>query len=1816
MSTNGSLLGPNSADPNYTLTTNPNGGGSQAFAVLPIVPGWLTNDAISQWIGPATDGGSTPGTYTYQMTFDVPCTNNLIITGQWAVDNLGAIYIDSTANSPVSTITTVTSSSFTTWHPFTISGGLTAGTHTLICVVTNQSGPTGLRLELSGSACCCVPPPSGMSAWWTFDEAAGPTANDIAGTFNNLGTYHGSPTPTPGKVGNALCFNGISDYVQVSDQAEINFIGSCSNGAESFTIDAWIRANANGSGQQTVLDKRINVNTTPQGYELFLYYGKLGFQIADGVGYGNYIAPTPDLRDGQWHFIAVTVARCGTNGNAGSLYVDNNPVLAFLDSRTGDLNNSANLAIGQPDPYYGFSYYEGCLDELEIFKRVLTPQELLSIFNAGSAGKCKTNCLGALVLTCANSKIVQCPAKWSFDAPSVSDPCCGSNYSLTFTTVTNGTSCSNVFTRTWQVVDCLQRTATCSQVVTVVNTNLPVLTCASNKTVQCGTAWSFDAPSAFDACCTNLTITMIGTVTNGVITNGVSAPCPINYTRTWQVTDCCTNTATCSQTVTVVNNLPPIVNVICVTNVYFAGGGNHFTNPVPSSPSAGLLARFAGDTFKQFDQCLINSVFLDTISNLPSCITSAYLTMGLEPCGDNPDNDAFNLAFTGPGGILEIGSDSWSSYIGSGNSSPGLPGIGTWSSYANGQVITVDLGNLPVGTGGPRNLIPDLNRYGFLDFELEDDTGVDYLQLTVVSCCCSTNKTVQCGSTWTFDVPTAMDACSGAPVPATILSTVTSGLCPQVITRTWLFTDACGNTNTCSQTVTVVNSNTACTPLLARAGLTNITVWEQTGSSVPHNFAASPLNPALQPIAGGPSPSAYDFSTTSKEYYDVYISDPDGTPDINGCCLTIVCDYTGPGLNGGVGGNIDSVELNFSSGATVGASSIGSIQLGGGITDPALLASSGLATNALGLHDGNSTRLGKGIGRITVCFPADCSSAKTVQCGSNWNFDPPSAYSACCGSNSIVTVLNTVTNGTACDLVILRTWEVTDCCGNKSTCTETVTVVDTTPPVITCQTNLLVVALNTNCQLVIPRVSARATDNCTPASQLVYSQSPPAGQVMPYGVYNCIVTVTVTDLCGNSNHCYVNIVGVDQTGPVVTCPATMTVTNCLVPCVPVTATDSCCPPASLRITQSPPCNTPLGPGITSVTVTVTDCHGNSTTKVVRLVIVGTESFLGSLFNTGVDASKNLRVPNGATDLNYTLGPVPAGTLGYVAPTAVVITNMWGWLEVIHVSEWIAPDLPDIWSCPFGNYTYTNQFVLPAGANAASASISGRWAADDGAAMYFNGVLQIANGIPVLPYPNETAGFNHWHPFTISSGFLPNPSLNTILFVVTNSAYYSPGPTGLRVEYTNALVNCYTCTPPSVVSITPGESLQEFSTAVLHVAAAGTPPLTYQWYLNGSLLSNNGHDSGVNTPTLHVSPLQFSDAGIYTVVISNPCGSVTNHVRLVVNPRWWWQWGWWNVAQLENPLAATAGPDLSLVGTNPGINYFITAGSSDDFGLPNPGGQIVNVMDVAPLTTDTSIQVPLIAPADSLSDNSYTVIMDLYEPDTSLGTPSTLFQSISCCVSNLSSGGQDGVALTLDAANNLHLTGSAAGVPFDVPSAAPLPVDTWSRVAFVVDDPQDGIAVTLSLYLNGQPVASLAVPTSVGLPINWSNSPPTLLSRQTNDLTLNAEFYVSSIQFHAIALNPAQLAGIGSPDNGPAPGNDTSVGPQPVLSTAVSDGVVSLSWTGSPYALQETTSLVSGDWTDSALPFAESQINGNVLTTAVANPTTEGPSKFYRLIFRP
>ena len=67
-------------------------------------------------------------------------------------------------------------------------------------------------------------------------------------------------------------------------------------------------------------------------------------------------------------------------------------------------------------------------------------------------------------------------------------------------------------------------------------------------------------------------------------------------------------------------------------------------------------------------------------------------------------------------------------------------------------------------------------------------------------------------------------------------------------------------------------------------------------------------------------------------------------------------------------------------------------------------------------------------------------------------------------------------------------------------------------------------------------------------------------------------------------------------------------------------------------------------------------------------------------------------------------------------------------------------------------------------------------------------------------------------------------------------------------------------------------------ATLSVRAWGTEPLTYQWYDNGVAVA------GATNATLKLTGIQFTNAGVYFVAVSNPLGSVTNPpAQVVVNP---------------------------------------------------------------------------------------------------------------------------------------------------------------------------------------------------------------------------------------------------------------------------------------------------------------------------------------------
>lgn len=181
---------------------------------------------------------------------------------------------------------------------------------------------------------------------------------------------------------------------------------------------------------------------------------------------------------------------------------------------------------------------------------------------------------------CPSNKVVDCGSTWTFDPPTTAGSCTVGSATVTvLNTVTNAQGCLTFITQTWQVTDACGNSITCSQTVTVADRTPPVPSCAADKTVVCGTTWTFDTPTAIDACCgTNVTIQVFSTVTNG--------SCAPTITRTWELTDCCSNHVFCSQSVTALDTTPPVIT--CPPNKTIpAGAMVSFDPPIATDSCCG-----------------------------------------------------------------------------------------------------------------------------------------------------------------------------------------------------------------------------------------------------------------------------------------------------------------------------------------------------------------------------------------------------------------------------------------------------------------------------------------------------------------------------------------------------------------------------------------------------------------------------------------------------------------------------------------------------------------------------------------------------------------------------------------------------------------------------------------------------------------------------------------------------------------------------------------------------------------------------------------------------------------------------------------------------------------------------------------------------------------------------------------------------------------------------------------------------------------------------------------------------------------------------
>jgi hypothetical protein len=213
------------------------------------------------------------------------------------------------------------------------------------------------------------------------------------------------------------------------------------------------------------------------------------------------------------------------------------------------------------------------------------------------------------------------------------------------------------------------------------------------------------------------------------------------------------------------------------------------------------------------------------------------------------------------------------------------------------------------------------------------------------------------------------------------------------------------------------------------------------------------------------------------------------------------------------------------------------------------------------------------------------------------------------------------------------TLSATDVNGNTATCTAAVAVLDTVDPVVTCQPLTLHLDNSGAASLSVAQVSAGISDACGIANSAVSTSTFSCANVGPN-----TVTLSATDVNGNSASCTAIVTVLDTVDPVVTCqPVTLylsaTGTRNLVASQVLASTSDACGTPSLSV--SPNAYTCAEVGNNTAVLTATDANGNIATCTATVTVLDTVRpaavcQFASLF---LDATGSITIPPSRIDAN-------------------------------------------------------------------------------------------------------------------------------------------------------------------------------------------------------------------------------------------------------------------------------------------------------------------------------------------------------------------------------------------------------------------------------------------------------------------------------------------------------------------------------------------------------------------------------------------------------
>jgi hypothetical protein len=786
--------------------------------------------------------------------------------------------------------------------------------------------------------------------------------------------------------------------------------------------------------------------------------------------------------------------------------------------------------------------------------------------------------LTAPEITCPADYIVNCDNGSSdpefAGEPTVEDNC--SEWTVAYTDGPASDECPAVFVRTWTATDVCGNASSCTQNITINDFAAPTITCPADVTIECtdSTDPSNTGMASAEDDCSTPTVTYVD--------GPMMGDCPYTMERTWFAEDPCGNEVSCVQTITIDDTVAPVLSgedaettVQCdvAINLIAPTATDNCDEDVEIVPSSVTIPGDCANewtevyTWTATDECGNTAVrtfivnYEDTTApelfGVPADATidcEAEVPSAIVFATDNCDDDV-PVALTAVTNYFDCGYEivrTWTAIDNCGNSTAmsqtltvedlTAPEITCPADY----IVNCDNGSSDPEFAGEPTVEDACSEWtvAYTDGPASDECPAVFVRTwTATDVCgnassctqnitindfeeptitCPADVTIECTDSidplHTGGLATAEDDCSTPTI--TYTDSAITGDCPYTLVRTWTAVDPCGNEVSCVQTITIDDT---VAPVLS---------GEDEILDLECNVSPFVIAPEVSDNCDQDIELVFNIETIegdcANQWTDIYTwtaIDECGNTTVRTLTfnfddtqapvfdnqlldLTIECDLPIPLAVVTATDNCDE-DVNVTMTEDEFELPCGS-----------LIERTYAAVDACG----NGVSFTQSITIVDTTAPAVMSAPAdvTIECDQPEPTEQP-VFEDNCDDNLEILAISGINNVTDCGYQIERTWTAIDNCNNAVSVSQTITVVDTTAPVL----ESVPANVTIQCSDIPAVADVTATDNCDDAPDVVFSEVNTGG--CPYTL---VRTWTATDICGNTSAMSQTLTVIDDINPI------------------------------------------------------------------------------------------------------------------------------------------------------------------------------------------------------------------------------------------------------------------------------------------------------------------------------------------------------------------------------------------------------------------------------------------------------------------------------------------------------------------------------------------------------------------------------------------------------------------------------------------------------------------------------------------------------------